>query len=98
MAKPVAVIKTYYSEEDFTRLVKDAEKAGLRRTGLFLYVKKKGHEYGDAVVPNTKRLAKFTKFCIEYWRKHEVERAVEAARLKADREKTEKRLEELGMS
>ena len=83
-------IRTYLRPELFAEIAGEAEKAGKRKKGLLLYTAKP-HGFANEKLANTDGIAKFLKFCYDYYKK------AEPARLKelADILQQEKELQEL---
>jgi hypothetical protein len=87
----------YFNLKDFAEIAKDAEKAGKRHGNSILF-RQKEHGFSGQEVANRKGIAKFLKYCWEYWRKAEPARLEEAAKLKAERQRIDEELKKAGMS
>lgn len=88
-------IKTYISWEEFTVWVQEAQRAGIRPSGLKLIIQNRGLGRKKTprypFKPNTKNLSKFIKEkLLPAWKEHELEREMEKRELR-------KKAEKLGM-
>lgn len=91
MAKGKSVcVKVYLNQELFAEMAQEAEKAGKRRKGLLLFTQKE-HGFSHEKVANTDGLAKYMKFCHNYYKDHYADRLREQAEL----EQREKEIQEL---
>jgi hypothetical protein len=90
-----ACVQVYLNPKRFAEEVKHAEKAGIRRVGLFLHLQKT-HGFAGETIANTKKLAKYYKMCSDYWVKHEAERLQREAELIAQKQEAEAELKKLG--
>jgi hypothetical protein len=91
-----ACVQVYLNEKRFAEEVKRAEKAGIRRVGLFLYLQK-SHGFIDEKIANTKKLAKYYKMCSDYWQENEAERLEKAAKLKIEKQRIEEEMKKAGV-
>ncbi|QLJ53523.1 MAG: hypothetical protein Sv326_1348 (plasmid) [Candidatus Fermentimicrarchaeum limneticum] len=90
-----ACVQIYLNPKRFAEEVKRAERAGIRRVGLFLYLQKI-HGFSDEKIANTKKLAKYYKMCSDYWEEHEAERLQKKAEAELKRREAEEELKKLG--
>ena len=71
-------IKVYLYPALFAEIAGEAEKSGKRRKGLLLYTQKP-NGFANEKLANTDGIAKFLKFCYEYYKDHEADRVRDLA-------------------
>ena len=76
----------------FTEVADLAQKAGIRGKGVFLYTKVHGFD-----TPNTKGLAKFFRWLVQYYKETEPERIARKAEILAKFNEAKKAVEKEGM-
>lgn len=81
-----------FNKSMFEEVAAWATKSGQRGVGVVLYRKDHGFE-----VANTKSLTKYFRFLHLYYKQQEPRRLEEAARLKADIQKAQQAINELGI-
>ena len=73
--------------DNFPKVCKSAEDAGLRRKGLKLFTQKP-HGFSNERLANTDRISKFLKFAWQYWENNRAWRFA----MKADLDKRQEKL------
>jgi hypothetical protein len=94
--KNQVIVKVPIHKKNFSRYCELAVQAKKRRGGLQLYTQKP-HGFANEVSPNTDGLAKFMKFCVEYYQQHEAERLEAQARLIKEEQDIAERKKKLGL-
>lgn len=90
-------MQVYLNTKRFAEEVKRAEKAGIRRVGLFLYLQKT-HGFAGETIANTKKLAKYYKMTSDYWQEHEAERLQKLAEAELKKREAEEEIKKAGGS
>jgi len=89
-------IKTYWKPEEFAEVAKFAERAGKRRGGLLLYIKKP-HGFADEMLAHTTGCAKFLKYAAYAWADREADRLEQAAEIKQQEKEIAEKKAKLGI-